>query len=217
MNRAWIPAGALAGVSVAGLIALGPLTDSMGTPVPFPTTVPCPSSRVRLADYSREPLAGHLWPSTVTPASRSSGSWWPRRRVVNATNINSWRCRRGRSQDHARERVRSRRQRRIPKRPRRRRPSKPKKQKRATAITAPGERSTPTAASPAVTAAASRLPRASSPRRPAAATEQRGRRDAGWYDLALGAIAQLGERLDRTQEVSGSSPLSSTRYLLRIA
>ena len=29
MNRAWIPAGALAGVSVAGLIALGPLTDSL--------------------------------------------------------------------------------------------------------------------------------------------------------------------------------------------
>ncbi|MDP9226995.1 MAG: hypothetical protein M3P18_24755 [Actinomycetota bacterium] len=35
MNRAWIPAGALAGVSVAGLIALGPLTDSLGTPVTF--------------------------------------------------------------------------------------------------------------------------------------------------------------------------------------
>jgi hypothetical protein len=34
MNRAWIPAGALAGVSVAGLIALGPLTDS--TPVEVP-------------------------------------------------------------------------------------------------------------------------------------------------------------------------------------
>ena len=29
MNRAWIPAGALAGVSVAGLLALGPLTDSL--------------------------------------------------------------------------------------------------------------------------------------------------------------------------------------------
>jgi hypothetical protein len=27
----------------------------------------------------------------------------------------------------------------------------------------------------------------------------------------LGAIAQLGERLDRTQEVAGSSPASSTR------
>jgi hypothetical protein len=35
MNRAWIPAGALAGVSVAGLIALGQLTDSLGTPVTF--------------------------------------------------------------------------------------------------------------------------------------------------------------------------------------
>ena len=33
MNRAWIPAGALAGVSVAGLIALGQLTDSLGSQV----------------------------------------------------------------------------------------------------------------------------------------------------------------------------------------
>jgi hypothetical protein len=40
MNRAWIPAGALAGVSVAGLIALGPLIDSLGTNVSFPTSVP---------------------------------------------------------------------------------------------------------------------------------------------------------------------------------
>jgi hypothetical protein len=39
MNRAWIPAGALAGVSVAGLIALGPLTDSLGSQVEFPTSV----------------------------------------------------------------------------------------------------------------------------------------------------------------------------------
>jgi hypothetical protein len=39
MNRAWIPAGALAGVSVAGLIALGPLTDSLGTQVSFHPTL----------------------------------------------------------------------------------------------------------------------------------------------------------------------------------
>jgi hypothetical protein len=39
MNRAWIPAGALAGVSVAGLLAMGPLTDSMNTPVSFPPPV----------------------------------------------------------------------------------------------------------------------------------------------------------------------------------
>ena len=37
MNRAWIPAGALAGVSVAGLLALGPVTDSLSTPVEFAT------------------------------------------------------------------------------------------------------------------------------------------------------------------------------------
>ena len=40
MNRAWIPAGALASVSVAGLIALGSLTDSLGTPVTFSASVP---------------------------------------------------------------------------------------------------------------------------------------------------------------------------------
>jgi hypothetical protein len=39
MNRAWIPAGALAGVSVAGLIALGPLTDSLNTHVTFPRSI----------------------------------------------------------------------------------------------------------------------------------------------------------------------------------
>jgi hypothetical protein len=31
--------------------------------------------------------------------------------------------------------------------------------------------------------------------------------------LPLGAVAQLGERLDRTQEVRGSSPLSSIEPL----
>ncbi len=40
MNRAWIPAGALAGMSVAGLLALGPVTDSLSTPVEFATSVP---------------------------------------------------------------------------------------------------------------------------------------------------------------------------------
>src|SRR5205823_4624430 len=30
-----------------------------------------------------------------------------------------------------------------------------------------------------------------------------------WLNFRYGAIAQLGERLDRTQEVSGSNPLSS--------
>jgi hypothetical protein len=39
MNRAWIPAGALAGVSVAGLVALGPLTDSLGSQVKFPKSI----------------------------------------------------------------------------------------------------------------------------------------------------------------------------------
>jgi hypothetical protein len=40
MNRAWIPAAGLAGVSIAGLLALGRLTDSLGTNVSFPSSVP---------------------------------------------------------------------------------------------------------------------------------------------------------------------------------
>src|SRR5690606_31150614 len=35
---------------------------------------------------------------------------------------------------------------------------------------------------------------------------------AGQRRRRYGAVAQLGERLDRTQEVRGSSPLSSTRF-----
>jgi hypothetical protein len=42
-------------------------------------------------------------------------------------------------------------------------------------------------------------------RRPA---EQRVRR---YHESAHGAIAQLGERLDRTQEAAGSSPASSIK------
>ena len=40
--------------------------------------------------------------------------------------------------------------------------------------------------------------------------EKRGKRPPGELESGgRGAIAQLGERLDRTQEVSGSNPLSS--------
>jgi hypothetical protein len=39
VNRAWIPAGALAGVSVAGLIALGQVTDSLTAPVSFEPSI----------------------------------------------------------------------------------------------------------------------------------------------------------------------------------
>ena len=60
MNRAWIPAGALAGVSVAGLIALGPLTDSLGTQVNFHPTLPVTT-----------PVAG---PTRVLPVSVDQGT-----------------------------------------------------------------------------------------------------------------------------------------------
>ena len=49
MNRAWIPAGALAGVSVAGLIALGQLTDSLDSKVDFPSNVTVDSSAAKPA------------------------------------------------------------------------------------------------------------------------------------------------------------------------
>jgi hypothetical protein len=55
MNRAWIPAGALAGVSVAGLIALGPLTDSLNTRVTFPTKI----------DAAPQTIPGKAGPSSV--------------------------------------------------------------------------------------------------------------------------------------------------------
>jgi hypothetical protein len=43
VNRAWIPAGALAGVSVAGLMAHGPLTDSLTAPVSFEPRIAVPT------------------------------------------------------------------------------------------------------------------------------------------------------------------------------
>src|SRR5215510_5639134 len=36
------------------------------------------------------------------------------------------------------------------------------------------------------------------------------------FSVRLGAVAQLGERLDRNQEVRGSSPLSSTPFTVHI-
>jgi hypothetical protein len=64
MNRAWIPAGALAGVSVAGLIALGPLTSSLGTHVPFPPPVTISATQTPQkyvpVNYSREESVGNI-------------------------------------------------------------------------------------------------------------------------------------------------------------
>jgi hypothetical protein len=70
MNRAWIPAGALAGVSVAGLIALGPLTSSLSTPVKF---LPAVSVESSASAPSASPVAlnvneGTVGRNTVKPA-----------------------------------------------------------------------------------------------------------------------------------------------------
>jgi hypothetical protein len=76
MNRAWIPAGALASVSVAGLIALGPLIDSMGTKVPFPVSVAAPSASTTPAQVIPVSFdAGTLGSTdTETAAFNSRGS-----------------------------------------------------------------------------------------------------------------------------------------------
>ena len=68
MNRAWIPAGALAGVSVAGLIALGPLTDSLGTPVTFRPSVAVTTPTRRAPAPARERRRRHAGHRRTTAA-----------------------------------------------------------------------------------------------------------------------------------------------------
>ncbi len=64
MNRAWIPAGALAGVSVAGLIALGPLTNSLTQQPSFPSavtvSVPQTPPKALPVSYSRRGAVGNI-------------------------------------------------------------------------------------------------------------------------------------------------------------
>jgi len=74
MNRAWIPAGALAGVSVAGLIALGPLTDSLTPPVTFSSvvTVAAPQSTFKPVRVSvNAGQKGNITHATVTRGGHS--------------------------------------------------------------------------------------------------------------------------------------------------
>ena len=52
---------------------------------------------------------------------------------------------------------------------------------------------------------------------PAKNNQLKGLHSAAEYELSLGAIAQLGERLSGTQEVVGSSPTSSTSEEPRVA
>jgi hypothetical protein len=52
---------------------------------------------------------------------------------------------------------------------------------------------------------------------PAKNNQLKGLHSAAEYELSLGAIAQLGERLSGTQEVVGSSPTSSTSQEPRVA
>lgn len=69
MNRAWIPAGALAGVSVAGLIALGQLTDSLGAPVTFDSSVALPPVNVQ---HTSKPVSVKIDRGAVGSTSTSA-------------------------------------------------------------------------------------------------------------------------------------------------
>ena len=79
MNRAWIPAGALAGVSVAGLLALGPLTDSLSSPVTFSATALSMPATTQAPTYVAVKVnlgktgSVHTKPNAVPASLRSRG------------------------------------------------------------------------------------------------------------------------------------------------
>ena len=203
MNRAWIPAGALASVSVAGLIALGPLTDSLHTPRVVPVRrdgVRCrhAEEQCRWRSASRRASVGN-----TTHAALNAGRAGGRRRT--ATSVRS--RRRSRSQRPQTSRVTA------PSTPAPSAPATPVKKKPPSAqrrSAAPAGRTVTSASRQAATRTGRRVVASSSARPPATPPETCRRPGRVGKIRALGAIAQLGERLDRTQEVSGSSPLSST-------
>ena len=202
MNRAWIPAGALAGVSVAGLLALGPLTDSMSTPVSFPTTV-----------HTQTIVPKDFLPVSVTVNRGAVGQTNTRGGPAATTNSNSSEGFVAFHRKPAAKRLST-----VPAtssthsntaKPK----APPVKKAPVRQKSIGGASETNSSAGLAGVPGAGRAAPASSSRRPGAAGTDRvrsasGPRTAGSI-RARGAIAQLGERLDRTQEVSGSSPLSS--------
>lgn len=96
MNRAWVPAGALAGLSVAGLLALGPLTDSLGTNVKFPQPVtvlnsstPAPQSVVPVSysagvkgETKTKPAVNRGGRSSTVPTTNGDAGFAANRRTV---------------------------------------------------------------------------------------------------------------------------------------
>ena len=207
MNRAWIPAGALASVSVAGLIALGPLTDSLHTAGVVPVR----------RDGFRADAAEERCRSAYSPPAESVGNIEHAALTASAGRASAEQS--GDIGQVARRRSRSQ-------------PRSAVARDGAAAAAAPADageeedhqarrRRSAAAAGRTVTRASrrrhpqrSRRVAASSRARPAATPpETAGRPGRVGKIRALGAIAQLGERLDRTQEVSGSSPLSSIAAL----
>ena len=108
MNRAWIPAGALAGVSVAGLIALGPLTNSLTQQPSFPSavtvSVPQTPPKALPVSYSRRGAVGNIEHAALK-VSRAG-----RQPARAATSVRSL-SRSRRSQPHRRRKRRLRRRR----------------------------------------------------------------------------------------------------------
>ena len=203
MNRAWIPAGALAGVSVAGLIALGPLTNSLTQqPVSFPSVVTVsvpqtpPQVRCRSATAARE-WSGNIEHAALTrrrsgqAAGQSGDVGQVARRDLEEAAPQASRS------DGCAAAGRTR------------KAAKKKAAKRPTTI---GGISGPNSDDGLGRQQRERVDGNGDCRaRPAATPPETCRRSGRVGKIrALGAIAQLGERLDRTQEVSGSSPLSST-------
>ena len=81
MNRAWIPAGALAGVSVAGLLALGPLTDSMthATSRSRPQSrSPAPTTAKDIGGSGERDTRRSRQTTTAAPRSRAAAGRRPR-------------------------------------------------------------------------------------------------------------------------------------------
>ena len=206
MNRAWIPAGALASVSVAGLIALGPLTDSLQHAGVVPVRRDGVRSRPgEAASFPSAYPGGRGRQDQRTPLSTRRGGA-ARARQRTATSARSpcegleearLRCRRprrrrgrptpaaaGKEEDHQAAPDLDRRQQRVERR------RGPRVRRQGSGSGGVGEQSCQPGSD-------------SNSLRPAGSPGRVGR------IRALGAIAQLGERLDRTQEVSGSSPLSS--------
>ena len=207
MNRAWIPAGALAGVSVAGLLALGPVTDSLSTPVEFASICSrcaAGNEKPKVVRAGERQCEGRRTAPRPRPSKPRGGQ-----AAASTTNTDTGFVANRRSSQQPSTQASS-----SPPPP----PAAPPAKKAVEASRRDRrhrrdeqQRGLSRAAGPGLdrragSDARQRHPLDSLPER--SGDRHSSARPAGTIGLH-GAIAQLGERLDRTQEVSGSSPLSS--------